>query len=183
MWPNLQETAVWSYLLKKSLRENFIFCLVVELSIGIHYNILIKILRFTFLLLQKKWSFPLKISSVNMTKPDLIIFTEEILNGKLHFWCSVKCYHLFFWMANSVSKFDVLQITWNLIQVYIALRWLQYWYLFLPFCCHSSFWANLVLWYLEGQRKTLHKKRSFPLKISSVNVIKSAVSCGFGHIY
>ena len=29
----------------------------------------------------------------------------------------------------------------------------------------------------------LHKKRSFPLRISSVNVTKSAVSCGFGHIY
>ena len=30
---------------------------------------------------------------------------------------------------------------------------------------------------------TLHKKLSFPLRISSVNVTKSAVSCGFGHIY
>ena len=30
---------------------------------------------------------------------------------------------------------------------------------------------------------TLHKKWSFPLMISSVNVTKSAVSWGFGHIY
>ena len=30
---------------------------------------------------------------------------------------------------------------------------------------------------------TLDKKWSFPLKISSVNVTKSAVSCGIGHIY
>ena len=30
---------------------------------------------------------------------------------------------------------------------------------------------------------TLHKEWSFPLRISSVNVTKSAVSCGFGHIY
>ena len=29
----------------------------------------------------------------------------------------------------------------------------------------------------------LHKKRSFPLRISWVNVTKSAVPCGFGHIY
>ena len=29
----------------------------------------------------------------------------------------------------------------------------------------------------------LHKKWSFPLRISSVNVTKSAVFCGFGHIY
>ena len=33
--------------------------------------------------------------------------------------------------------------------------------------------------------KKQKRKRSFPLKISSVNVTKSksAVSCGFGHIY
>ena len=30
---------------------------------------------------------------------------------------------------------------------------------------------------------TLHKKWSFPLRISSVNVTKFAVSCGSGHIY
>ena len=30
---------------------------------------------------------------------------------------------------------------------------------------------------------TLHKKWSFPLRISSVNVTKSAGTCGFGHIY
>ena len=30
---------------------------------------------------------------------------------------------------------------------------------------------------------TLHKKWSFPLKISLVNVTKSALSCRFGHIY
>ena len=29
----------------------------------------------------------------------------------------------------------------------------------------------------------LHKKWSFPLRISSVNVTKSGVSCGFDHIY
>ena len=43
--------------------------------------------------LHKKWSFPLRISSVNMTKSTgncgLVTFTEEILNGKLHFLCSV----------------------------------------------------------------------------------------------
>ena len=29
----------------------------------------------------------------------------------------------------------------------------------------------------------LHKKRSYPLTISSVNVTKSAGNCGFGHVY
>ena len=40
----------------------------------------------------KTWSFPLRISSVNMTKSadaDLVTFTEEIFNVKLHFLCSV----------------------------------------------------------------------------------------------
>ena len=52
--------------------------------------------------LPKKWSFPLKISSANVTKStgscgfrpqvpaDFVTFTEEILNGKLHFLCSVN---------------------------------------------------------------------------------------------
>ena len=35
----------------------------------------------------------------------------------------------------------------------------------------------------SDQPSTLHKKWSFALRISSVNVSKSAVSCGFGHIY
>ena len=30
---------------------------------------------------------------------------------------------------------------------------------------------------------TLHKKRSFPLRISPVNVTTCTVPCGFGHIY
>ena len=36
---------------------------------------------------------------------------------------------------------------------------------------------------IDFNEQTLHKKRNFPLRISSVNVTKSAVSCGFGHIY
>ena len=46
------------------------------------------------LTLHKKWSIPLRISFVNVTKypqetADLFTFTEEFLNGKLHFLCSV----------------------------------------------------------------------------------------------
>ena len=40
----------------------------------------------------KKQNFPLRISSVNVAKPhlteDLVTFTEEILNGKVHFLCN-----------------------------------------------------------------------------------------------
>ena len=45
--------------------------------------------KFKLATAQKKWSFPLRISSVNVTKSaetaDLVTFTEEILNGKLHY--------------------------------------------------------------------------------------------------
>ena len=52
---------------------------------------------FFILSLHKQWSFLLRISSVNVTKSavfcgfgaDLVTFTEEILNRKLYFLCSV----------------------------------------------------------------------------------------------
>ena len=44
--------------------------------------------------LHKKWSFPLRICLLNVTNlqktANLVTFTEEILNGKLHFLCSVS---------------------------------------------------------------------------------------------
>ena len=40
-------------------------------------------------ILYKKRSFPLRISSVNVTK-STVTFTEEIFNGKLLFLCSVR---------------------------------------------------------------------------------------------
>ena len=39
--------------------------------------------------LNEKWSFPLRISSVNVTRSAGVTLTEEILNVKLHFLCSV----------------------------------------------------------------------------------------------
>ena len=46
--------------------------------------------------LHKNCSFPIRISSVNVTKSavlaDLLTFIEEILNWKLHFLCSVKMF-------------------------------------------------------------------------------------------
>ena len=45
--------------------------------------------------LHKKWIFPLRISSVNVTKSavnwGMATFTEEIFNGKLHFLCAASC--------------------------------------------------------------------------------------------
>ena len=51
--------------------------------------------------LYKKWGFPLKISSVNVTKSavwaDLLTFAEKILNGKLNFYAvPAACKTLFY---------------------------------------------------------------------------------------
>ena len=46
---------------------------------------------------------------------------------------------------------------------------------------------SILFWlcgnFIEVVYWTLHKKWSFPLRISSLNVTKSAGNCGFGHIY
>ena len=52
-------------------------------SSKIQVNVLTKLSALTSVAQHKKWSFPLRISS------DLVTFTEEIRNGKLHFLCSV----------------------------------------------------------------------------------------------
>ena len=51
---------------------------------------------------------------------------------------------------------------------------------------YSTFFLLLLLsemCVLYAERLTIHKKRSFTLRIFSVNVTKSAVSSGFGDIY
>ena len=48
--------------------------------------------------LHKKWSFPWRISSVNMTK-SAVTFTEETLNGKIHLlWSAI-------WMNSATNIF------------------------------------------------------------------------------
>ena len=55
-------------------------------------------LAFTLKNCTKNESFPLRIYSVNVTKSarncGLVTFTEEILNGKLHFLCSEDSNHV-----------------------------------------------------------------------------------------
>ena len=60
--------------------------------------------------LHKKWSFPLNISSVDIfpnsqKTADLVTVTEEILNGKLHFLCSVCSFKELHNSANDLSHF------------------------------------------------------------------------------
>ena len=78
-------------LFRPNIPDNSELCLKLNCAISFE-NWVSATLKSTFPL-HKKWSFPLRIYSVNVSKPqfpaDLVTFTEEILNGKLHFFCSV----------------------------------------------------------------------------------------------
>ena len=68
--------------------------------------------RLQLLTLHKKLSFPLRISSVNVTKSagtvDLVTLSEEILNRKLHFLCSVNVVGIYISEWNTtISTFHV----------------------------------------------------------------------------
>ena len=65
--------------MRKSLMENFMFCAVSSAKC---------IILFTFLIPSQKMPFTLHKKLQLFT--DLVKFTEEIFNGKLHFSCSVK---------------------------------------------------------------------------------------------
>ena len=103
--------------IQKFLMDNLIFCAVLlkkilsnnrEWSVNMgpysqptpSYSI-----RYIFkrIALHKKWSFSLRISSVIVTKSrenEEIAFTEEILNGKLQFLCSVRWLDFHFILNN-----------------------------------------------------------------------------------
>ena len=79
---NVQHATCTYWRVEKNLRQYCIGAILMELS-----------KPFYCISLRKKWSFPLRISSVNVTKSataNLVTFTEEILNGKLHFLCRVS---------------------------------------------------------------------------------------------
>ena len=100
---------------------------------------------------------------------DLVTFTEEILNGKLHFLCSGfatcrTCLGCSLFALAHGQKIDGASDKKNYGTLLNS--WITKW-------CYG-----IIIW-----DYTLQKKWSFPLRISSVNMTQFAVSCGFGHIY
>ena len=80
----------------------------------IRISCMTRVLIFLWVTLNKKWSFPLWIfNSVNVTKSamNLITFTEEILNGKLHLLCSVKAKNGTWHCSNGI--FEHKKILWK----------------------------------------------------------------------
>ena len=63
------------------------------------------------LALHRKFSFPLRISSVNVTKSttaDLATFTEEIPNGKLPFLCSAGSENVGFVFVTGAVEYEMI---------------------------------------------------------------------------
>ena len=112
----------------------------------------------------RPWSGNLRIDIKNWRVYNLKPLTKSIMKGCFFnfFFLFISCRLIFFkiliWRLNIISKIEhwVLYITFHFRKVNICI-----------FRCFP----------------TLHEKWSFPLRISSVNVIRSAEKCGFGQIY
>ena len=107
-----------------------------------------------------KCFFPLRVFSVNVTKSSKncrwVTFTEEVPNRKFHFVCSdVYC----------SKRFDVVMSP-----------------LHIPSKVLTIYGYPTLGWLLLLKYSYCTKNEVFHLRISSVNVTKSAVSCVIGHI-
>ena len=87
-------------------------------------------------------------------------------------WKNAHTFSLWEWKVFLCSFFLCLS---NYLQFHWFYHHMQKILVYFSVYSASVCWSHLIL--------SLYKKLTFPLKISSVNVIKSAVSCGFGHIY
>ena len=145
---------------------------------------------------------------------DLVTFTEEILNGKLHFLCreirfgictilfgphftvselNCEIYKVNFCIHSRYGEVHCVKYTWKRphqtrIFPYSGIFYVanldQKKFAFGHFSrIEISSSVIFLLDYATTIGSFVHKKWSFPLRISSVNVTKSALSCGYGHIY
>ena len=103
-----------------------------------------------------------------------------IISSSQIFW-SLFCWQFYIFTAK-------IFISYNALYVNIAFSKDTEVNIILVFA--TPFSLSLIFSLLKGftdimkmEKNTQHKKWSFPLRISSVNVSKSAVSCGFGRIY
>ena len=120
---------------------------------------------------------------------DLVTFTEEILNMENLIFCAVfgvlyckqkLCDDLYIWRKFDRNLMQILNLKFasNLFE-HIIRKDLYETNLILKRCAfHFVGFQSAYCFYLQSTAK-----KSFSLRISSVHVTKSAVSCGFGHIY
>ena len=119
------------------------------------------------LILWKKTTSSAKSSSLPRLESN-IVFKSNSQKQPLEVFCK-KGWHRCF--PVNVSKF--LRIPFS--------QYITVWLLLNSQCFESLLILNTEQQHIKNI--TLHKKRSFPLRISSVTVTKSPGNCGFGHIY
>ena len=97
----------------------------------------------------KNWSFPIRISSVNVTKPqipaDLVTFTEEIFNGKFHLLCSVERLSWYFLCAKNKVFHWPISCQWSLFIPPENIRKRKVSYVFRGYRKRSAAWHGLCL--------------------------------------
>ena len=123
---------------------------------------------------------------------DLVTFTEKILNGKLHFLCSHQVLNWFLsvglnhWFSH-YTKWTKTEYGIFLIDIFSYSEWIRRCFLYISVFSLTTIKYGPEKNYVFGQFQcsvtNTSQKWSFLLRISSKNVSKSAVSCGFGHIY
>ena len=120
--------------------------------------------------LHKKWSFQLRISSVNVTKS-----TEEILNRKLHFLCSVEKDDHFRDFREALSKARGadkdnsskcwLFLTYNISDMTLLIDDIdtseRHFHFYFPWCQNYSFWPHILMLAKLGEPFTLFVNQSF----------------------
>ena len=97
-----------------------------------------------------KWSFPLRIFSVNVTTAaNVITFTEQILNGKLHFLCSVALYRFISMFLPKLQERLVLTATKEgiIISITYNVPFTSRMSNFRIWCCPvNSWWSRIGAW-------------------------------------
>ena len=165
-------------LLALSVKNIHLRCLIeFWICVGCSWQILLQILRNTDIVFLTKVNIsPIVaiISFVSMLQDVSNIFRKGFFQRTFEEIDSIKCFSL------------------HKIHKNMGFHWPVFLHILCSVCNSKSF-ASLsprILKITENisskiskQYLTLHKKWSFPSKISSVNVTKSAFSYGFGHIY
>ena len=127
---------------------------------------------------------------------DLVTFTEEILKGKLDFLCNdtVNITYVCLYAYTSDSYLDPCQtfsvtlhkkwgFPWRISSVNVTKSAGNYGPFNITYVCLYAYISDSYLGPCQILSVTLHKKWTFSVRISPVNVAKSAENCGFGHIY
>ena len=121
---------------------------------------------------------------------DIVTLPSIVLNITLNNFFQLSSHPSEVWNISDSSisfpKYNVL--TFSMLSFTDKFWW---WYLkaicskLLKILYKPSTFKNSVSIHNRGLQvlPTLHRKWSFPVRISSVNLTKSAVSCGFSHIY